>query len=218
MLIKENYVAVLPEYVLFPRGNIDDMVNDIYNSIVWTYNNIQKYGGNKNRIILSGHSAGAHLIALTAFKSALKLKNQRDYMSSLPKLEKMVLFNGPYDFDDYDVSKFFSDSDVERGITEKLVTFLVNSDDVSPTDVLKSAKDSSIKNFGMPEIVVYYTGKDQLVPESSANNLMKQIRRVSPNTTLKSVYKKSYDHFTVILGAQTDDYEQEEFFKEIIRM
>ncbi|ORX42000.1 alpha/beta-hydrolase [Piromyces finnis] len=218
LLVEEDYVGVLPEYVLFPRGTIDDMVNDIYNSIVWTYNNIQKYGGNKDKIILSGHSAGAHLIALTAFKSALRMKNQNDYMMELPKLEKMVLFNGPYDFDDYDISKLFVDMDIERGITERLVTLLVNSEDVSPTDVLKTAKDNSISDFGMPEIVVYYTGKDQLVPEFSASNLMKQIRRVSPNTTLKSVYKDSYDHFTVVMGAQTNNKEQNQFFMELINM
>ncbi|ORX42001.1 alpha/beta-hydrolase [Piromyces finnis] len=218
LLVEENYVGVLPEYVLFPKGTIDDMVNDIYNSIVWTYNNIQKYGGNKDKIILSGHSAGAHLTALTVFKSALRMKNQNDYMMELPKLEKMVLLNGPYDFDDYDISKLFVDMDIEHGMTERFISYIVDSKDVSPTDILKTAKDNSISDFGMPEIVVYYAGEDKLIPESSADNLLKQIRRVSPNTTLKSVYKENNTHFTVALGIRLNDKEQDQFFMELINM
>jgi len=196
------------------------MVNDVHKAVEWTYNNISKYGGDKSNIIISGHSAGAHLIALTAFKSTLRMRNNRSYLSPLPSLKKMVLFNGPYDFDDYDLNKLITGSTgiVEGGITERLVSVLVHNDDISPTDVLKSASANSVQNFGMPEIVVYYAGKDQLVPTSSAEELMKHIRRVSPNTTLKSVYKSSYDHFTVVTGAQAEESDQQQLFLEILRM
>lgn len=38
---------------------------DIAKSIAWVYNNIGDYGGDSSRIVLMGHSAGAHLAALT---------------------------------------------------------------------------------------------------------------------------------------------------------
>jgi len=218
LLVRENYVAVLPEYLLFPLGSIDDMVNDVYKAVQWTVNNISKYGGDPSKITLTGHSAGAHLIALTAFKSALRLKNNGVNLAPLPRLEKMVLFNGPYDFDDYDVAKFFSDIPIDHGVFERFISFLVNNDDISPNDVLKAASSGSISDFGMPKIITYYTGKDQLVPTSSAEVLIKQIGRVSPNTDLRVVYKDSYDHFTCILGVQFAEKDQEAFFMEMIRM
>jgi len=49
-------------------GSIEEQVNDLINSLRWILKCIgqSKYNGNKKEIILSGHSAGAHLSLLTA--------------------------------------------------------------------------------------------------------------------------------------------------------
>lgn len=47
--------------VKFPTHNID-----VAKAIKWVYDNIEQYGGDKSNIALIGHSAGAHLVALTA--------------------------------------------------------------------------------------------------------------------------------------------------------
>jgi len=39
-------------------------VNDAANAVTWVYNNISSYGGDPNKLILIGHSAGAHLVSL----------------------------------------------------------------------------------------------------------------------------------------------------------
>ncbi|ORX79652.1 alpha/beta-hydrolase, partial [Anaeromyces robustus] len=64
LLEESGYIAVLPNYILFPNGTIEDMVDDIYNAIQWTFKNISKYGGDPNQISISAHSSGAHLTAL----------------------------------------------------------------------------------------------------------------------------------------------------------
>ncbi len=46
--------------IMYPTHN-----NDIADAIKWVYDNINLYGGNHNKIALLGHSAGAHLAALT---------------------------------------------------------------------------------------------------------------------------------------------------------
>ncbi len=46
--------------IKYPIHNID-----IADAIKWTFDNIEEYGGDKNKIVLLGHSAGAHLVALT---------------------------------------------------------------------------------------------------------------------------------------------------------
>jgi len=219
-LCKEGYVAVIPNYVKYPKGKIDDMVEDVYKTVEWTYNNISKYGGDRTKIILSGHSAGAHLSALTVIKSYLKMENHDYNLSPLPKLDKLVLFNGPYDFDDYDViTKFFTQSDVDRGIAEVVVSKLFASDDVSPTDIVKSQKSNSISDFGVPKIVFFYCDKDQIVPESSANKLIKEIRRVSPKTVINYIYNRGNNlkHSTLIDGARSGDENMEQYFLEIIK-
>ncbi len=46
--------------IMYPTHN-----QDIAGAIKWVVENINQYGGNSNKIALLGHSAGAHLVALT---------------------------------------------------------------------------------------------------------------------------------------------------------
>lgn len=64
-----NAVAVVPNYSLSPKGTVTEMVEDTLHSILWTIQNIQRFGGDPKRILLCGHSAGAHLFALTLIES-----------------------------------------------------------------------------------------------------------------------------------------------------
>jgi arylformamidase len=49
-----------PTRVMFPMHN-----NDVADAVKWIYDNVATYGGNKNKMALMGHSAGAHLVSLT---------------------------------------------------------------------------------------------------------------------------------------------------------
>lgn len=69
----EDYVFVSTNYRLTPingsggtgRIMFPDHNKDVATAIRWVYDNIADYGGDPNRIALLGHSAGAHLVALT---------------------------------------------------------------------------------------------------------------------------------------------------------
>ena len=49
---------------LCPNVSLSDIVQQVTNAIIWIYNNCKKFGGNPNKISISGHSAGAHLCAM----------------------------------------------------------------------------------------------------------------------------------------------------------
>ena len=53
-------------WIAVPREMIEHPahLNDVANGFKWVTENIDKYSGNKDRIIVSGHSAGGHLAAL----------------------------------------------------------------------------------------------------------------------------------------------------------
>ena len=73
LFVGENYVFVSTNYRLTPidgSGGADrvmfpDHNMDVAAAIRWVYDNISDYGGDPERIVLLGHSAGAHLVALT---------------------------------------------------------------------------------------------------------------------------------------------------------
>ena len=59
-----GYMLVAISYRPVPRTNIDGQVRDVARVISWTRSNIAKYGGNPKKIVIMGHSAGAHLVAM----------------------------------------------------------------------------------------------------------------------------------------------------------
>ncbi|ORX57270.1 alpha/beta-hydrolase [Piromyces finnis] len=218
-LIEENdYVAVLPNYVLFPQGGFEDMVDDIYQSIQWTFKNIKQYGGDPERVSISAYSAGSHLTALTIFKPLLGYLNKKKILEPLPMLEKVVLLNGPYDFDDYSLIHKFLGKETENSVVENIVKLVFQSKNVSPTDLFKPFADGSLESLGAKKFVLFYTSLDQTVVESSALNLMKQMKRVNPNVDISYVYKEGYEHSTVTRGVRAGSAEEEEVFINLLNL
>ncbi|ORX79860.1 alpha/beta-hydrolase [Anaeromyces robustus] len=218
-VLKENgYVGVVPDYVLFPFGKIDTMVNDIYSAIMWTRENIAKYGGDPSNITVSGHSAGAHLIALTVLKAALGYKNKGDYLEPLTFLKKLVLLNGPYDFDDYSLIKQLFNFPVSDGIVEEAITMLLNDKNISPTDLLKRFNNKSVGSLGIPKIVFFYTSEDIVVPPTSADGLISEIERTAPETDIRYIYLHNMNHNTLTHGVKNDEDEFKELYINLIQM
>ncbi|MCE7068042.1 alpha/beta hydrolase [Dyadobacter sp. CY326] len=63
---KTGVVYVIIDYPLSPSANYDAMAESTARSVKWVKENIAQYGGNPDRIFISGHSAGGHLAALIA--------------------------------------------------------------------------------------------------------------------------------------------------------
>ena len=61
--VRAGLVTVIINYNLSPNP-IERMAQDCTAAVLWVYENISLYGGNRNRIFLMGHSAGGHLIEL----------------------------------------------------------------------------------------------------------------------------------------------------------
>lgn len=65
---QRGWMLVSTSYRPVPRTNIDGQVRDVVRTINWVRNNIARYGGDKKRIVIMGHSAGSHLVSLVAAK------------------------------------------------------------------------------------------------------------------------------------------------------
>ena len=63
-----GYMLVSTSYRPVPRTNIDGQVSDVARAIRWVRSNIAAYGGDPSRIVIMGHSAGAHLVSMVAAK------------------------------------------------------------------------------------------------------------------------------------------------------
>lgn len=52
---------VAVNYRLLPKVELKDCIDDAAAAVAWTFCNIEKYGGNKSKIFVAGHSAGGYL-------------------------------------------------------------------------------------------------------------------------------------------------------------
>jgi arylformamidase len=60
-------------YRLVPEAKYPKPLEDCFAALEWVYRNIMVHGGDKRRIFIGGHSAGAHLAALVALRKDLAL-------------------------------------------------------------------------------------------------------------------------------------------------
>jgi len=65
-LAKLGFVAVLPDYRLYPQVTFPAFEEDGARAVTWVEQHVREYGGDATHIVLMGHSAGGHTAAFLA--------------------------------------------------------------------------------------------------------------------------------------------------------
>jgi acetyl esterase/lipase len=65
-LANSGYVAVLPDYRLYPQARFPQFAEDGAAAVKWAREHASEFGGDPHAIFLMGHSAGAHIAATVA--------------------------------------------------------------------------------------------------------------------------------------------------------
>lgn len=67
-----NAIICIPNYSTFPKGYIDDMIQDVADCLNWLRLYGEQYGIDKNKIVLLGQESGAHICVMTILELTLK--------------------------------------------------------------------------------------------------------------------------------------------------
>ncbi|ACB35238.1 conserved hypothetical protein [Leptothrix cholodnii SP-6] len=62
--VRGGAMVVVPNYDLCPAVGIDTIVQQVAQSVAWVWRNAARFGADRRRIVLAGHSAGAQLAAM----------------------------------------------------------------------------------------------------------------------------------------------------------
>ena len=94
-LARRGHVVVVPDYRLYPEARFPDFLRDAAAATAWVRQRIDRFGGDPGRIILVGHSAGAHMALMLTLDPAwlgeVGMDPDRDMAGT-------VGLAGPYDF------------------------------------------------------------------------------------------------------------------------
>lgn len=94
-LASRGFVVVIPDYRLYPEVRFPAFVEDGAAATRWAIANTRSYGGDPKRIVVAGHSAGAHTAAMLALDPQWLGKDR----SSVRGFAGLA---GPYDFLPFD--------------------------------------------------------------------------------------------------------------------
>ncbi len=154
VITERGMVFVSTNYRLLPDVSMDELIRDVARSLAWVHKNIAKYGGDPNRIVVAGHSAGAQLAAIVCVDDRY-LKEQG---VSFDVLKGCI----PVDGDTYDIPKIIMTAEIRQALYGgKMPTFghrqKFGNDPEKHVDfsaVTHVAKDKGIPPF----LILYFTG------------------------------------------------------------
>ena len=68
-LTSRGFVAVIPDYRLYPEANFPPLLKTGLRPLPGSINNISSFGGDPKRLFVMGHSAGAYIAAMLSLDS-----------------------------------------------------------------------------------------------------------------------------------------------------
>jgi acetyl esterase/lipase len=156
-------VAVLPNYRHYPQVKMPGFMDDAARAVRWTQANVANYGADPQRLVLTGHSAGAHLAALVTLDPR--------YFAATgpqpPKITGVIGLSGPYDFlplqeddvkDMFGPPRLYPDSQpinfVSADAPPMLLVHGLKDDDVWPKNSVNLA--AALQAVGVPVTLKLY--------------------------------------------------------------
>lgn len=94
-LARMGITTVIPDYRIYPEVVFPAFVEDAARAVRWTRDTIASFGADPERLVLSGHSAGAHIAAMLTYDRTFLGAEGIDANRAIRGL---VGLSGPYDF------------------------------------------------------------------------------------------------------------------------
>jgi acetyl esterase/lipase len=171
-LASRGFVAVLPDYRVYPEVTFPAFVEDGAKAVRWARDHAAELGGDPGRIVLMGHSAGAHIAMMLGLDQHF-LRAEGVPASALRGTLGMA---GPYDF------LPFQDEDIKQLM--------------GPADHWPDTQPIRFVDATDPPIFMQYGMKDDLVWPHNARNLKAKAEQAGMRADL--VEYDGLDHYGLV--------------------
>ncbi|WP_439582326.1 alpha/beta hydrolase [Dyadobacter bucti] len=173
---KKDIVTVIIDYPLSPAANYETMAEASAQAVKWVKKNISKYGGNPERIFVSGHSAGGHLAAL--------ISTDDQYFKNLG-IENPIAGTILIDAAGLDMDGYLQEEKFEKGHT---YTNTFTSDPA----IWKKATPLYHLHKSMPPMLIYRGGKTYPSISKSNEKFIAALKEFAPETTYRVQKNKKH--------------------------
>ena len=164
-LAESGFVAVVPDYRLHPPATFPDFVTDGGDAVRWAIANAREQGGDPDRIVVMGHSAGAYIALMLAL-------DERYLGSDRQSLRAAIGLAGPYDFaptlrlqpvfGESDPHSFLPIAHVDGGAPPVLLVTGLVDEVVSPENSFRLAR--ALRQHGGEVDLAVYSRADHAFP------------------------------------------------------
>lgn len=157
----QGFVTFVPDYRVYPEVQFPGFVDDAAAAVRWVEANAERYGGDPNRIVLVGHSAGAHIAMLTALDPHYAERAGFDRRA----IRGVVGLAGAYGFDNFDMP-------------------LLRNVFGSATDPMRAMPVHFVRGDG-PPMLLLHGERDRRVPVRSSSRMYADASSVGQQAELK---------------------------------
>ena len=167
-----GYVAVIPDYRVYPEVRYPAFIEDAALAVRWVKDNIGRFGGNPDKIFLTGHSAGAHIAAMLALDARWL---QEVGLSPRRDISGLIGIAGPYDY---------------LPLRDEVLKIIFGGENRPETQPIAHVLP------GAPPALLMTGGKDRLVEPGNATRLAARLRAAGNSATVR-VYERVGHYFII---------------------
>jgi acetyl esterase/lipase len=171
-LAEMGWVCLSIDYRVAPNNRWPQHITDVKTAIAWARANVDKFGGDRNFVAISGTSAGGHLAALAGLTA-----NDPEMQAELPEgsdtsVDAVIGIYGRYCWEDR--------STVERArFVDFLERVVVNRKIDKHPEVFRKASPLARVHSDAPPFLVVHGSGDTVIPVKQARDFVEKLKRVS---------------------------------------
>ena len=195
-LAELGWVCLSIDYRVAPHHPWPSHITDVKTAIAWARANVDKFGGDRNFVVIGGTSAGGHLAALAGLTA-----NDPEMQGELPEgsdtsVDAVVGIYGRYDFEDR--------STVERvRFVDFLERVVVKRKIAKHPDIFRNASPIHRVHADAPPFLVVHGSGDSVIPVAQARSFVERLRATSGSVVSYLELPGAGHAFDMIDGART---------------
>jgi prenylcysteine alpha-carboxyl methylesterase len=145
-----DVLVVAADYRNYPFGVVPDMIEDVQDVIQWTLDHCHEYGGNPDKVVVVGQSAGAHLGMIALLRKSQEHEKQYN-------IKGFIGLSGIFDLSDA------SDVYAHHGLNEAFVEEQLFGNELRQCDPTQVLADEANVTDNLPPIEIWHGTADKTV-------------------------------------------------------